>query len=63
MIIPRNKSIEMSKDIALEQSLEVILANNINNQQFDCNLIILGETCKWKNAGVGDNIHKYLAKG
>ena len=63
MIIPRNKSIEMSRDIALEQTLEVILAKNINIQQFDSYLIMLGETCQWKNAGVGDNIHKYLAEG
>ena len=53
----------MSRDIALEQTLEVILAKNIIIQQSDSNLIMLGETCQWKNAGVGDNIHKYLAEG
>ena len=62
MIIPRYKSIEMSRDIALEQTLEVILANNINIQQCDRNLI-LGETCQWKHPGLGNGTHQHLAKG
>ena len=61
MIIPRNKSIEMSRDLALEQTLEVILSYNINILQYHSNLI-LGQTCQWKHPGLGNSAHKYLAK-